>query len=278
MIKKSNITDELSSASFSITDSGYGITAEIDRCQDCGFMQCSKTTDVLGYYRELEDVDYVETSAVRALQHRQLLKRVSLYKSSGRLLDIGAGSGILVSEAIKMGFDAVGVEPSQWLQGQAKKEKLPVFLGTFPNPNIAGNFDIITVIDVLEHVSDPVELLRGVAGALAPKGVGVIVTPNVTSLAARIMRWKWWHYRIAHIGFFNRRTLALALERAGLTVRDVRRPGWYFNVEYLAERLGRYVPIIKAGILPKRIRQTVIPVNLGDSLLVVCEKARHEAS
>ena len=39
----------------------------------------------------------------------------------------------------------------------------------------------------------------------------VIVTPDIGSLAARIMGGRWWHYRVAHINFFNRRSLAWLL-------------------------------------------------------------------
>src|SRR6185312_17166433 len=102
------------------------------------------------------------------------------------------------------------IEPSLALQAQAQARGLPVHRGVLPSPNVTGLYDIVTAVDVIEHVPDPVGLMRVIAATMAPQGIAVFVTPDVGSFAARLLSWKWWHYRIAHIGYFDQRTLRRA--------------------------------------------------------------------
>ena len=272
LVKPSNIQQGLTSESFSITDSHYGTTGAIYRCASCDFLQCSKLTDVLPFYEDLTDHAYDAGRRERSIQARKILEVAHKLHSGGRLLDIGAGSGFLVEQAIQMGYSAEGIEPSGWLQKMAQQRSLPVHLGTFPHPAVKGPFDLITLIDVLEHVSEPVALLQNIAANLAPDGMAVVVTPDVRSIAAHVLGWKWWHFRVAHIGYFNQQNLFLALDQAGLQPVLVRRPGWFFTADYLWERTHRYLPRFLQLKPPRFLSRMVVPVNLRDSWLVVCRR------
>lgn len=110
--------------SFKITDAHYGVSLPRYRCKSCGFIQCD-TTDVTSYYEQLKDEEYIESSGQRALQFEKLLKTVEPYiRKRGNLLDIGAGSGIFLREAMKHGFSVTGIEPSEYLVNQAKRDEL----------------------------------------------------------------------------------------------------------------------------------------------------------
>ena len=170
-----------------------------------------------------------------------------------------------------MGWRAEGIEPSRWLQKTAADRNLPVSLGTFPHPEVHGPFDVITLIDVVEHVPNPVELLVHIRQALGDGGIAVIVTPDVGSIAARILGWRWWHYRAAHIGYFKKSNLLLALERAGMKAVLVKRPGWFFTADYLWVRTHRYLPRFLRVSPPEFLRRVVVPLNLRDSWLIACE-------
>jgi SAM-dependent methyltransferase len=114
---------------------------------------------------------------------------------------------MLVERALAMGYQAEGIEPSIYLQALAMAREIPVRRGVLPNDGLVGPYDVITLIDVIEHVSDPVALLENARDILAPAGVLVIVTPDVGSIAARVFGSRWWHYRVAHVGYFNRANL-----------------------------------------------------------------------
>ncbi len=277
LVKPSNIQSRIASGDVRITDYRYGVTAAVYRCPACGFMQCSEVEGVSEAYRGLEDPEYEETRAERLLQAQVLLAEI--LRSAGRspvnatLLDIGAGSGILLEAATSMGFTAEGVEPSQWLQAAARRHGCAVHLGTLPNPAIRESYDVITIVDVIEHVEDPLGLLRTARGLLKAGGIIAIVTPDASSLAARIMGWRWWHYRVAHIGYFKPANLRSACAAIGLNVVSFSRPGWVFSVGYLRKRLVRYLPDWLVPSERPWMYRRVIPLNLRDSMMIVAEKA-----
>ena len=169
-MKPSNIKNVLTSDAFSITDSHYGTTAAIYRCERCGFLQCTDLPDVLPFYEDLVDPSYDAGRSERSIQARKILEVAHKLQPGGRLLDIGAGSGVLVEQAIQMGYQAEGVEPSGWLRQIALQRNVPLHLGTFPHPAMSGKFDVITLIDVIEHVCDPIDLLHNITAHLARGG------------------------------------------------------------------------------------------------------------
>jgi 2-polyprenyl-3-methyl-5-hydroxy-6-metoxy-1,4-benzoquinol methylase len=271
--KASDIENELTAQDFAITDSDYGRTGELHQCASCGFIQSEALSDVLSFYENLEDAEYETGRSERGLQARKLLDLLPGARKDERLVDVGAGSGILVEQALGMGYLAEGVEPSRWLREQAVAHKLPVHLGVFPHPDIEPGVDVVTMVDVIEHVSNPVELLTAACQCMGDDAVGLIVTPDVDSLAARFLGKRWWHFRIAHIGYFNKRNLLLALQRAGLESVKVGRPTWYFTVGYLWERVMHYMPSALRFSLPRMCQNWIVPLNLADSIYVIFRKA-----
>jgi 2-polyprenyl-3-methyl-5-hydroxy-6-metoxy-1,4-benzoquinol methylase len=272
LAKAGNLPPALSADHFKISDSDYGRTADLFRCKTCGFRQASDLPDVLRFYQDMADDAYEHGRDARSTQARMLVRTVARYCSRGRLLDVGAGSGILVAEAGKMGYEAEGIEPSGPLSALAAKHRLNVHHGVLPMAAVRGPFDVATVIDVIEHVPDPVNLLRSVRSVLAVGGYAAVVTPDVSSLMARVLGARWWHYRIAHIGYFDRHTLTLALRTAGFEPVSVLRPGWYFPAGYLIERIFRYLPRFVRFKIPRRLDDVVVPLNLRDSLLVIARR------
>lgn len=270
--KPSTLGGQISSDDFKITDSHYGHTGQIDQCASCGFKQCMNLDSVLGFYEELEDTAYDQGREQRGLQARKVLETIQPYKPSGRLLDIGAASGILLEQGAKLGYEGTGVEPSKHLARRAIGAGLNVHLGIFPHPQVQGPFDVITLIDVIEHVPAPVPLLKDIAAHLKPDGVGVLTTPDVESFVARVLGPRWWHFRVAHIGYFSRKTLELALDKAGLEVLSISSPPWYFTVEYAGDRAMTYMPKFLRIKMPQFTRNRTIRVNFHDSLQVVFKR------
>ena len=145
-------------------------------------------------------------------------------------------------------------------------------MGEFPHPETKPPYDIITLIDIIEHVSNPIQLLENVFRYLSDDGIGAVVTPDVNSWMANIFRSKWWHFRIGHIGYFQKKTLYLALDNAGFKPINLVRPGWYFSADYLLERLNNYWPGNVRYTPPRIMKNITIPLNLFDSLLVFFRK------
>jgi hypothetical protein len=83
------------------------------------------------------------------------------------------------------------------------------------------------------------------------------------------MRRKWWHYRPAHIGYFDLDTVRLSLRRSGLYPVSIGRPTWYLPMDYLVSRVASYLSIGNKIAMPKLFSRIKVPINLQDSLLVV---------
>jgi 2-polyprenyl-3-methyl-5-hydroxy-6-metoxy-1,4-benzoquinol methylase len=235
-LRESNIST-LDSQDFMITDKRYSLTLELDRCTKCGFIQATHAQNILDYYINMKDQGYEEGRSYRILQFRKILQHVKKIKLSGSLLDVGAGTGILVEEALREGYQAIGIEPCLWMVEQGVERGLPLKKGKLPDIEFTGPYDIITLIDVIEHVTDPAELLEAIRNVLNSLGYLFLVTPNVDSLAPKIFRWHWWHYRIAHINYFSDKTIRLLMDRMGYEVLKIKYIGWYFPLSYIAERL-----------------------------------------
>lgn len=276
-VRRSNLPSTLSSRNFEITDYNYGTTGEIFRCRRCGFMLCPSIGSVRQHYELMEDPAYEDGREGRRFQARQLLEHVRRIQyadgvSGKRLLDVGAGSGFLVEEAAAMGFDAYGIEPSRWLCERARLRGITLRHGTLDQVAITDRYDLITVVDVIEHVDLPVELLRSAANLLARGGILLIVTPDVRSLAARLLRWRWWHFRIAHVGYFSHHSLDLACRRAGLAGFHAWRPRWYFEAGYVWKRGLSYAPRFLRVDIPPGVATRRVPINLHDSIALLARR------
>jgi hypothetical protein len=137
---------------------------------------------------------------------------------------------------------------------------------------LKGPFDVLTAIDVIEHVADPVALMEECTALMKDDGCGILVTPDVDSVAARLLGPRWWHYRPAHIGYFNRATLIRALNNAGLEPTHFERARWVFPADYLWERVNSYLPSAVRVPAPSALRMLTVPLNLFDSWLVTFGK------
>ena len=95
----------------------------------------------------------------------------------GRLLDVGCGHGEMVRAASLMGYEAFGVDMDEKAIAIARKLGIPNVSVGRAEDSKEGPFDIVTCLDVLEHLQNPVGVLRDFGSALAPGGCIVISVP-----------------------------------------------------------------------------------------------------
>jgi len=171
----------------------------------------------------------------RKQQFDRFLKRAGL---PGSLLDVGCGYGFFLKMAVERGWEAGGVDPDP--QGIAyAKERLQVnaLLGDLRDVHFPdGSFDLVTLWNVLDHASDPVDLLLEVHRVLKDDGRVFIRTPNavwqylsfrVTNSLRRVGLGKVFDERpfatfIFHLTNFSRFTLRLVLELSGFIPLSIR--------------------------------------------------------
>lgn len=111
---------------------------------------------------------------------------------NGRVLDVGCGSGALVERLGNLGWHAEGVDLDEQAIRAARTSNLTVRLGTLEEQRyLDGGFDAVTMSHVIEHVHDPLQLLRECRRILKPGGRLVVVTPNISSLGHRYFGASW---------------------------------------------------------------------------------------
>lgn len=141
-----------------------------------------------GYYKQ-EDVQfYIDKQGMFRSLFRKLLEFVHRFAPKGTLLDIGAGVGLLLDEARKMGYTVIGFEPSK-ASVRAAWKHFRIRLDS----RLSGNdtVDIVVINHVLEHLTNPKEIIRYCAKTLGGAGTLVIGTPNFNSFMRWIKRGKW---------------------------------------------------------------------------------------
>jgi SAM-dependent methyltransferase len=151
----------------------------------------------------------------RFLHHRERFVRTVV--PSGRLLDFGCGNGAFARHMSATGFDAVGLEPFS-LGAPTEGERLRLIRSPLAQAEgELGLFDVITMWHVLEHLRDPVDVLKRLAAHLAPGGALIVSVPNFSSVQRRVFQGRWFHLDAPrHLVHFEPATLADCLRRAGL--------------------------------------------------------------
>ncbi|MDP7068562.1 MAG: class I SAM-dependent methyltransferase [Acidimicrobiales bacterium] len=276
----STLSGPLLSENLRVTDRSYGSTALLYRCRSCRFVFADpeEVHTVVRLYTDLVDLDYEATAKTRRRQMDALVDSIFAYRPQVKtLLDVGAGIGLMLEAARARGLAAHGVEPSKWMVDTARAREIEgMHEGTIPHPSLAMSvFDAVTIVDVIEHVEDPVGLLLAAADYLDANGILVLVTPDVGSLPARILGKRWWHYRPAHIGYFDKKSLTHAAEEAGLAVVCRTRASWWFPVGYVAERVTTFFPALRLvhhKLTGSRFYGRTVRLNLFDSWLMLLEK------
>lgn len=179
---------------------------------------------------------------VRAIEKR--------YGRKGRLLDVGCALGDFLTEAKDAGWDVEGVEISHFAAQRARERGLRVATGRLEDLDLPpASFDVITLYDAIEHMTDPVSTLAAVRRLLVPGGIVHLVTPNVGGMQARLLGRHWYHYKPGeHLYYFAPQTLRSTVERAGLAWRGWARSASYLTFTYVFSRL-RYYAAAPFGLL-----------------------------
>jgi SAM-dependent methyltransferase len=275
LCKKGTVVPErIGPADFRITDSHYGSRWTLFSCRACAFVFANPSPsggEIERFYAALADEEYSQEDEGRGRNFSKILDRLRRFAPPGvPLLDVGAASGIFLNLARSAGYRVSGIEPSAALVADAQRlYGLSLFCGTLEQFKADQRFAVVTLLDVLEHVPDPGGLLATLNGFMETGAMLVIVTPDIDSLAARIMGGRWWHYRIAHIHFFNLRSLAWVLRKNGFEIAMRRRFAWNFSLYYLLTRLR---PGCKGNSLQSMLKKLHCKLQLFDSWEIYARK------
>ncbi len=211
------------------------VPGAIARCRRCPMWfkilsEPARVAEAYGdAYAENEGTDeYMAGPAARAF-FRRVLRQLGDVERSARpaLLDIGAGQGALVEEAAALGYETLGIDRCEPLARRARAKGLRVESANADSLEGADRFDVVTMMDVIEHVPEPRRLLATARCLLKPMGRLVVYTPNhrgAVAVLAKAMHALGAGVAVReifggnHVCFFDDRSLPRALQAEGFTL------------------------------------------------------------
>ncbi len=154
--------------------------------------------------------------------HRYEVFEQNLPVKQRRLLDIGSGPGFFLLNGKNRGWDVKGIEPSVKAAEHSRELGLDVdniFFTEQTAPHL-GTFDVVNMGEVLEHIPDPVALLRLVHCCLNDNGIVSIIVPNDFNPFQLVLRDHigfdpWWVGPPHHLNYFDFYSLPKLLEKSG---------------------------------------------------------------
>jgi 2-polyprenyl-3-methyl-5-hydroxy-6-metoxy-1,4-benzoquinol methylase len=199
-----------------------------------------------------------------------------------RLLDFGCGAGVFLQRMHNRGWQAVGLDLSAKVVQYVRDElKLPALVGSLPNPILPpGSFDLVTLWHALEHVHQPLDILREVYNLLAPGGKVLVAVPNIDSAPFHWFGSAWYGLDLPrHLTHFTPATLRKILDRAGFqfeAMQMVRHSYWLRQSAQLASNRGTISPPL--SLLKFRLPSSIVSkfhllAGKTDSFVIMARKA-----
>jgi SAM-dependent methyltransferase len=214
--------------------------------------------------------DYLGAEPVLRREFARTVDFIRRHRRSGKLFEVGCAYGFFLQEA-KRFFTVSGVELAEDAAAYCRRQGLAVATGGAESIAGAagGPFDVIVLLDVIEHLPDPRAAMTAFGRALAPSGIVVLTTGDFGSLPARALGPGW---RLMtppqHLWFFTRVSIARLAAGAGLEIAALDHPWKFVPLSLVAYHLGRM-----AGLRVKLPASRVgLPINLFDAMRVVLRR------
>lgn len=238
---------------------GEGLWFAVVRCENCGLTYTNPrpTPETIGQFyppdyrphrrpRKMDDSRSARPLWSRVFGRPCNERRGTLpWHGHGRLLDFGCGGGGFLKRMADRGWQVIGLDAAVGAVRRVQEELgLKALVGSLPHPDLSPcSFDVVTMWHSLEHVHDPLGVLRAAYDLLTPGGRLMVAVPNIDSAAFHWFGPAWFALDLPrHLTHFTPPTLRSMLEAAGFRVarlRLIRHSDWLLSSAKLAGRIGR---------------------------------------
>lgn len=199
--------------------------AHLEQCSSCGFVfskHIPGEQELETYYsEEYELTEFF--SPITAKRYEEILEGFEHLKKTNNLLDVGSGSAFFAEIAIKRGWNVYGTELTDATIAAAEKKGVIMSKGKLEDVQFDSDFfDVVVCIEVIEHVSYPLTLVKEIQRTLRPGGAVYISTPNFNSLLRRRLKSA---YDVIsypnHLSYFTTKTLKSLFTTNGFTKQSM---------------------------------------------------------
>ncbi|PWT89615.1 MAG: hypothetical protein C5B55_11065 [Blastocatellia bacterium] len=196
----------------------------LDQCSDCGCLWAkdmrSDDAVLTRAYQHLVN-DYFETPPNEEKYkefYRWLERLIEEHTPGNEILDVGCGDGLFLA-SMSARWSKQGLEPSTAGAELARKKNLKVLCGTLADLPPSCRVDLLSALDVIEHIAEPHAFLEALKTKLKPGGLLLVLTGDSTSLPARIAGPQWSYLKwCGHVSIFSEAGLRRVLEDHGFQI------------------------------------------------------------
>ena len=230
-----------SAAAFSARRVPDGVHYRIVKCHTCGLVRSDPVLDshVLAELYAQSSFEYEgEADNIRATYGRYLAGTAPHQTRKGALLEIGCGNGFFLEEALSQGYRPVqGIETSRIAVESAPPIIREKIICDAMRPGIFSpeHFEIICLFQVIDHLPEPGVILDECYKLLRPGGLILLISHNVESISAKLLKNRSPIIDIEHTYLFSPATLTRLLVRHGFQVVNSGSVRNTYTLHYLAQ-------------------------------------------
>jgi 2-polyprenyl-3-methyl-5-hydroxy-6-metoxy-1,4-benzoquinol methylase len=259
----------------------------IVRCRQCSLVYTNPLPSLdfiwSRYSPEYFEQEYLPAWGVHAGQvdpevlyqrHLPTLESVRPYRQTNWLLDVGAGAGLFLHAAQQDGWQVQGVEiASAGVEFARSRLGLDVIQGRMTEVDLPSeHYDVVVMQETIEHLLDPMAVLKEIHRVLRLGGMLSMTTPNFNSLTHKLVGREWSVLSPGeHLFYFTPQTLCTMLERAGLVNIGVSTDG-ALNADQVHTRTLRVRAAQHLVRRLSRFHRCIARMALGDVLVASAER------
>ena len=254
---------------------------QLVQCLSCSLVYLNprmKTELILNSYTNSLDSRFAAQDLARIQTFKKNLKIIAPHlpaeeKNQNLILDIGCASGAFLKAVSDFKLEGIGIEPNQWLVEFGRIHYgVDIRQGTLMDFKFDdSSFSAISLWDVLEHVCNPKDVLHECQRILKKEGILIINIPDYSSLARRLLRYKWPFFLNVHLYYFTPETIAHLLKQCGFQI-FLTKPFWQIlELGYILERASHVFPAfrgIRKVISSLSLDPVPVTYTLGQTLIL----------
>lgn len=260
------------------------------RCQGCGAVFIDPQPDdaalraIYGEDYHIGTGDVPQDAAIVDMKRHGARLTLDILRRhvppGARLFELGCGRGHFLAEAQAAGYDICGADiaPDSVAAATALVGPGRVRCGVPEELELPdAGYEACVLLDVIEHLRDPLDTLARLRRCLRPGGKLLLVTPSLDSLSARLLGSRWVEFKGEHLFCFTAQAMRIALSRTGFSVRELGGARKALSPEYVLLHFVRF-PLpgfgwaarAALGLLPEALlrRRFVVPAG---GMFVVAE-------